>query len=788
MPDRGADERTDPLWVARVLIEAGVPVFIAKPAKHFDGGWDSSGGHHGCGYWLPKKWQSTEPDLRVLEKYQPGDALGMVCGRKVDGVDTDPRNGGDKSRADLAASGTMPRVYGVAQTPSGGTHELVSTIGVRSLDNVCPGIDLKAGTPEGTGRGFLFIPPTKKLSKLDGAVRQYRWVEPPDLQALAADGPQDRTGEALGRLVDANRRTLNSRTATAHSEAASSTTEVSAFIAEYHRAQRPEILQGWVKAMKVGFREKRSRHSSTVSVVTGALKEARAGYFSAASAIDTLRPLFFDAVTRQPNGQERQRSDGQALDEWNEIVAWAVREARVADLDEVHQRVAEKMPNIPTPGARRVRVERTDAERASALDTAHRVFRDWLGDGYDLDAINAGMAAAAVEGLDGDPLWLLLVSGSGNAKTETVQALHGPGAHVVSTIASQGALLSATSKKERSVDASGGLLRQIGETGLLVIKDVTSILSMGREMRAEVLAALREIYDGHWVRTVGTDGGRTLEWEGRIALVGAVTTAWDTAHAVIAAMGDRFVLLRMDSTKDRVCAGRQAIANTGNEDKMRAELSTAVADVLAGSSPTGIEVSPEETDKLLAAANLVTLARTGVEFDGRGNVVDAHAPEMPTRFAKQLAQVMRGGAAIGMSRSAAMRLAIRCARDSMPPLRLAIIDFLAAHPDSTTTEVRKGVGKPRSTVDRQLQALQMLGAVVCGEEEGMNNKTIWRYSLNDDIDPAALIVPRNVSRPLALDKSPGESDAELGHLLTNLGHPQIEVDHGHQSKSSERNH
>lgn len=257
---------------------------------------------------------------------------------------------------------------------------------------------------------------------------------------------------------------------------------------------------------------------------------------------------------------------------------------------------------------------------------------------------------------------------------------------------------------------------------------MTSILSMGREMRAEVLAALREIYDGHWVRTVGTDGGRTLEWEGRIALVGAVTTAWDTAHAVIAAMGDRFVLLRMDSTKDRVCAGRQAIANTGNEDKMRAELSTAVADVLAGSSPTGIEVSPEETDKLLAAANLVTLARTGVEFDGRGNVVDAHAPEMPTRFAKQLAQVMRGGAAIGMSRSAAMRLAIRCARDSMPPLRLAIIDFLAAHPDSTTTEVRKGVGKPRSTVDRQLQALQMLGAVVCGEEEGMNNKTIWRYS------------------------------------------------------------
>ncbi|ORJ57786.1 hypothetical protein B5M45_19450 [Mycobacterium simiae] len=638
----------------------------------------------------------------------------------------------------------------------------MSTIGVRSRDNICPGIDLKAGAPDGAGRGFLFIAPTKKRSKLDGSVGQYRWAEPPDLLALAANGPEDRSGEALIDLIDAKRGAPRSESATTHSAASSSAAEVAAFAAEYHRADRPEILQGWVKAMKAGFKGKRNRHDTAVSVVTGALKEARAGYFPALSAIDTLRPLFLNAATKTPKAGERQRTDGQALDEWNDIVAWAVGRARVADLDEVHQRVAEQMPHLPVAKPTRVRVERTDAERMSALDKAHNIFRHWLGESYDLDAINVAMAAAAVEDLDGDPLWLLLVSGSGNAKTETVQALQGPGSHVVSTIASQGALLSATSKRERSADATGGLLRQIGETGLLVIKDVTSILSMGRELRAEVMAALREVYDGHWVRTVGTDGGRILEWQGRIALVGAVTTAWDSAHSVIATMGDRFVLLRMDSTKDRVCAGRQAIANTGSEDKMRAELSTAVADVLAGASLSGTELAPEEADKLLAAADVVTLARTAVEFDLRGDVVDAHAPEMPTRFAKQLAQVVRGGVAIGMSRSAAMRLAIRCARDSMPPLRLAIIDFLGAHPGGTTTEVRKGTGKPRTTIDRQLQALHMLGAVVCEEEEAVNNnKTIWRYSLSDHIDPAALIAPRNVSKPLDLDRSPVGSDADL---------------------------
>ena len=182
-------------------------------------------------------------------------------------------------------------------------------------------------------------------------------MEPPDLQALAADGPEDRSGEALADLIDAKRRTPNSDIATVHSAAASSAAEVWAFIAEYHRADRPEILQGWVKAMKAGFKGKRNRHDTAVSVTTGALKEARAGYFSGASAIDTLRPLFVDAVTKPPKGEERQRSDGQALDEWNEIVAWAVREARVADLDEVHQRVAEKMPDVPTAATTQVRLK-----------------------------------------------------------------------------------------------------------------------------------------------------------------------------------------------------------------------------------------------------------------------------------------------------------------------------------------------------------------------------------------------------------------------------------------------
>jgi hypothetical protein len=381
----------------------------------------------------------------------------------------------------------------------------------------------------------------------------------------------------------------------------------------------------------------------------------------------------------------------------------------------------------------------------SPINDLHQRCLHWFGKHYDLDATDVVMAASAVEKFnDGsDPLWPLVVGGPGGGKTETVMPLRGCGGLVVSTISSDAALLSGTPQKERKKNATGGLLRQLGDRGVLIVKDMTSILSLHPNMRAQIMAALREIYDGHWYRDIGADGGRRLEWSGRIAIVGAVTTAWDRAHAAVAQMGDRFVLLRMDSTQHRLDSGRKAIANTGGETGMREELATLAAGVIdavnAGDPP---ELDETESERILAAADLVSLSRTAVDYDYRGDVIDAHAPEAPTRLGKQLAQVMRGTIAIGLTRESALRLAIRCARDSMPPLRLEIIDDLAANPYSTTTDVRKRVGRPRNTVDRQLQALHMLRVVEVDEEpRAEGGASWWRYTLAEGIDPNCLLVP-----------------------------------------------
>ena len=327
-------------------------------------------------------------------------------------------------------------------------------------------------------------------------------------------------------------------------------------------------------------------------------------------------------------------------------------------------------------------------------------------------------------------------------QTETVQSLSAAGAILTSTISSDGALLSGSPRRDKAKDATGGLLRVMGPRGVLVIKDVTSILSMDRNTRGAVLAALREIHDGRWQRNVGTDGGRTLGWRGRIAVIGAVATAWDRAHDVIASMGDRFVVLRMVSTTGRMAAGRQAIRNTGDEVARRAQLAESVADVLSTvSTEDAIELTDLERDRILSAADVVALCRTGVDYDYRGDVIDAHAPEMPTRLAKQLAQVLRGAVAIGLDRSAGLRLALRCARDSMRPLRMVILDDVAANPGARTIEVRRRLNKPRNTVDRQLQAQHMLGVSSCEEVEEGSRGSSWYYRVATTIDPDVLNVP-----------------------------------------------
>ena len=86
---------------------------------------------------------------------------------------------------------------------------------------------------------------------------------------------------------------------------------MAAFLAEHTEATRPGILAGWVTALSNHFADHASRHDSTVSVLVGAMKEARAGYFSAQTAVDTIRPMFLEEVAKPPaSGKQNAARNG----------------------------------------------------------------------------------------------------------------------------------------------------------------------------------------------------------------------------------------------------------------------------------------------------------------------------------------------------------------------------------------------------------------------------------------------------------------------------------------------
>ena len=180
----------------------------------------------------------------------------------------------------------------------------------------------------------------------------------------------------------------------------------------------------------------------------------------------------------------------------------------------------------------------------------------------------------------------------------------------------------------------------------------------------------------------------------------------------------------------------------------------------------------------------MTLARTAVERDYRGEVVDSHAPEMPTRFAKMLGQVLRGALSLGLEHGHALAIAHRVARDSVPPLRLlALLDVLD-YPGARTREVTRRLQRPRSTVDRVLQELHVLGLLVVAEDVGQQG-TGWQYHLSKTVDPEVLARfgsrTRNVTTPgygieeelsLPTDISGAVPTQHLGADSPDAGHAQ----------------
>ena len=349
-----------------------------------------------------------------------------------------------------------------------------------------------------------------------------------------------------------------------------------------------------------------------------------------------------------------------------------------------------------------------------ALGDVVATFEEWLHlpDPGALEAVLATVAANRVETFD--PLWLLVVGPSGGGKTETIAGISGlADVHQAATM-TEAALLSGTSRREKAATAKGGLLREVGDFGILTLKDFGSVLSMHRDARAAVLAALREIFDGEWTRHVGTDGGQALHWAGKLGLIAGATPAIDQHHAVLSQLGERFVFYRL-SVGAAGSKARRSLRHQGREREMRKALREAVCGLFAALDLSDVPaVTKADEDRLVALTTLVARARSPVVRDSyRRELELVPDAEAPGRLIGVLARLLTGLRMIGTTNSEAWRVTVKAGFDSMPAARPEAVELLVTrNAPATTTEVATKLGLPNPSMHRVLEDLAAHGVLV----------------------------------------------------------------------------
>lgn len=371
---------------------------------------------------------------------------------------------------------------------------------------------------------------------------------------------------------------------------------------------------------------------------------------------------------------------------------------------------------------------------AAVIDT----YRNWL-HFPDPAPVFAALGVAAGHLLPGSPIWLMLVGQASCGKTTVINSLASLPRAVSASTLTTSSLLSGSGKKDRDSNSTGGVMREIGDSGILLLKDFNSILGMDRDERDRTMRALSEIYDGRWDRPVGSDGGRHMSWgPGKMSLLGGCTPNIDDYGNALALMGSRFMYYRFDLVNGYAQAN-SALDSAGQMAEATDAIQNATVDLFASLEvPKSLQaVKGDSRKRLVSLANFAIFCRTPVQRDPyKHDITGVSKPEAPGRFITAIQQLLQGMRLIGIKEEEAWRVTCRIAMDSMPELRLRIIQALSTHKKDElsygTIEMAEHLQYPSTPIRRcleDLEALRMVERTTDGKEHQwkMTSASLYEY-------------------------------------------------------------
>lgn len=363
--------------------------------------------------------------------------------------------------------------------------------------------------------------------------------------------------------------------------------------------------------------------------------------------------------------------------------------------------------------------------RSSPSQTLQAALRTYLhiDDPYVVDV----SLATVVGNLREDaPIWLLLVNPPSTGKTEFVQLFTEIDfcewlAEVTENTFLSGLKQGARhSDRQPAHDRKNSLLFRWTDPAIrtpksaarvMLIQDLTGLITQDRRKRDTLFGQLRQIYDGRLVKSTGM--GEDLVWEGYLGLLGAVTPVIDDVAELNSILGERFVLYRPCRT-DPCAEAKMAIA--GRSSQWRKEVSRVAAQVVEEASKNLRMVSIPDClqTQLIALAQFAGIGRTGVSRDGyTRSMTSIPATEGPARLACTFSGLLQGicaGRGLSVPGEEEMKILAKVARDSIPAIRQVLIEALWRGPQQKNALVER-THFSKYTLGYRLEDLMVIGSV-----------------------------------------------------------------------------
>jgi hypothetical protein len=325
----------------------------------------------------------------------------------------------------------------------------------------------------------------------------------------------------------------------------------------------------------------------------------------------------------------------------------------------------------------------------------------------DIAPLDVSLAAILTAGWGGEPLWCFIVAPPSSGKTATLQIFQkDKDGTIFRNTLTPHALVSGLKRKQEDL-----LPRLDGKC--LVIKDFTSILTMHREGRDEILGDLRAIFDGDFSKSFGSDVG-DKEYVARFNLVAAVTPVIELHYSVDSVLGQRFFMVRMalpreyDSDAEREPEAIKA----GLQEKVLALLR------MRRSLPFNPELLEDQVRECKILASEVATLRTEVPRDSKGDLKMMPSKEGPSRLTNQFEKIACGVAFARAHEEVLdedMEIVRRVARDTIPSVRREVLAALTAGP-MTARDVCAITKLGDWEARRKLEDLHVLDVLAVREE------------------------------------------------------------------------